>query len=157
MLARLGAPEALFGLALAGLGVFVLVAGEAIVSPEPWGPALMPRIVGAGLVLLGVATLVERMRAPVAVPAGEAENDWSGFALVLAAVVVFGVLVEAAGFPLAAALMFALVARGMDSRAPVRDFLIGLALAVGTYAVFALVLGLPLTFGGALESALRRL
>ncbi|MEK7244608.1 MAG: hypothetical protein AAB223_01155 [Pseudomonadota bacterium] len=58
MFIRLLAPEALFGAAVAGLGVVVLVAGEAIVSPVPWGPGLMPRIVGAGLVLLETAGAV---------------------------------------------------------------------------------------------------
>ena len=152
-LARLIAPEALFGAAVTGLGVLVLVAGREIVSPEPWGPGLMPRIVGAGLVLLGLATLIERARIPVpAFVGGEGENDWPGFALVLAAVVAFGVLVEPTGFPLAAAPMFALVARGFGSRAPGRDFLIGLGLSALVYAVFALLLGLQLSWGGALES-----
>jgi putative tricarboxylic transport membrane protein len=171
-LARLLAPEALFGAGLTGLGVFVLVAGQDIVSPVPWGPGLMPEIVGAGLVALGFATLVERVRIPVSVPDGglarvtpagvpshderttESEDDWLGFALVLAAVAAFGVLVEPAGFPLAAALMFALVARGFGSRRPAWDFLIGLALAALVYVVFALLLGLQLSWGGALESAL---
>lgn len=156
MLARLGAPEALFGLGLAALGAFVLLAGRDILSPVPWGPGLMPQIVGAGLVVLGLATLVEKIRAPVAVLAGEGENDWPGFALVLAAVAAFGVLVEPAGFPLAAAVMFAGVARGFGSRQPGRDFLLGLGLALAVYLVFAQLLGLQLSWGGALETALRR-
>ena len=153
MFARLLAPEALFGLGLAGLGVFVLVAAEAIVSPTPWGPGLMPRIVGLGLVLLGVATLIERARVPVS-GQGQNKNDWPGVAFVLAGVVAFGVLVVPAGFPLAAAAMFALVARGHGSRAPVRDVLVGLALAASAYLVFAHGLGLPLTWGGVAQTAL---
>ena len=152
MFIRLRAPEALFGAAIAGLGVFILVAGRDIVSPVPWGPGLMPQIVGAGLLVLGLATLIERIR--IWVPRSQAiDSDWSGFAWVLAAVAVFGVLVETAGFPMAAALMFALVARGFGSRAFARDFLIGLVLAALVYVVFALLLGLQLSWGGALESA----
>ena len=153
MRARLFAPEALFGAFIAALGAFVLVAGREIVSPVPWGPGLMPQIVGAGLVLLGVATLIERARSPAS-DTDEDENDWRGFAWVLASLVAFGALVEGAGFPLAAAAMFALVARGIGSRAPGRDLLIGFALALAAYALFALLLGLPLSWGGALESAL---
>lgn len=153
MFARLRAPEVLFGAAVAGLGVGVLVAGEAIVSPVPWGPGLMPQIVGAGLVLLGLATLVERIQIPVPAFATD-ESDWPGFAWVLAGLAAFGLLVEPAGFPLSAAALFTFVARGQGSRTPARDFLIGLALAVAAYAVFALFLGLPLSWGGALESAL---
>ena len=153
MVARFRAPEALFGAGLAGLGVVVLVAGEAIVSPAPWGPGLMPRIVGAGLVVLGLATLIERVRIPVAGIVHD-KNDWPGFAFVLAGVVAFGVLIEPAGFPLAAAAMFALVARGHGSRRPGRDVLVGLALSVSAYLVFAHGLGLPLTWGGAAQTAL---
>jgi putative tricarboxylic transport membrane protein len=163
-LARLLAPEALFGLTLTALGVFVLLAGRDIVSPVPWGPGLMPQIVGAGLVLLGVATLIERARVPAVGGDGglaraerTTENDWPGFALVLAAVAAFGVLAEPAGFPLAAAVMFALVARGFGSRRSVRDFLLGLGLAVAAYLVFAQLLGLQLSWGGALESALKNM
>ena len=171
MVARFRAPEALFGAGVAALGVVVLVAGEAIVSPVPWGPGLMPRIVGGGLVLLGFATLIERIGIPVsggglaraerttgglarAERTTKVENDWSGFAFVLAGVVAFGVLIEPAGFPLAAAAMFALVARGHGSRRPGRDVLVGLALAASAYLVFAHGLGLPLSWGGAVQTAL---
>ena len=153
MFIRLRAPEALFGAALAGLGVFVLVAGREIISPVPWGPGLMPQIVGLGLVALGLATLIERIRTPVSALAADA-SDWRGFAWVLAGLAAFGVLVEGVGFPLAAATMFTLVARGQGSRTFARDFPIGLVLALAAYAVFALFLGLPLSWGGALGSFL---
>ena len=153
MLARWRAPEALFGAAIAGLGVFLLVAGREIFSPAPWGPGLMPNIVGVGLFVLGLATVGERIGTPAVAQATDAD-DWRGFVFVLAGLVAFGLLVEMAGFPLAAAALFALVARGQGSRALGRDFLIGFALALAAYAVFALGLGLPLGWGGALQSAL---
>jgi apolipoprotein N-acyltransferase len=77
-----------------------------------------------------------------------------GFALVLAGLVAFGALVEPAGFPRAVAALFALVARGMGSRTPGRDVLIGMARAASAYLVFAHGLGLPLSWGGALQAAL---
>jgi putative tricarboxylic transport membrane protein len=152
MRARLLAPEALFGFGLTALGAFLLAGSADIVSPVPWGPGLMPRIVGVGLVVLGLATLVERARVPI--PAAENGDDWFGFACVLAAVVVFGVLVEPVGFPVSAGAMFALVARGFGSRRTGRDVVIGFVLAAGVYVVFATLLGLQLSWGGLLESAL---
>ncbi len=163
MRARLLAPEALFGFGLTALGAFLLAGSADIFSPVPWGPGLMPRIVGAGLVALGLATLVERTGGLLARAerkknnaerAETSENDWSGFAWVLAAVAVFGVLVDLVGFPVSAAAMFALVARGFGSRRTGRDCLIGLGLAVLVYVVFAALLGLQLSWGGAIGSAL---
>jgi putative tricarboxylic transport membrane protein len=144
-------PEALFGACVAALGVFALVAARDIVSPALWGPALMPRIVGAGLVLLGLATLIERIRIP-AEGGDKAENDWRGFAWTLGSPAVFGLLVEPIGFPMAAAALFACVARGFGSRKPMRDFALGLAIALAATLLFAHFLGLPLSWGGALES-----
>ncbi|MBM3582461.1 MAG: tripartite tricarboxylate transporter TctB family protein [Alphaproteobacteria bacterium] len=154
-------PEALFGAGVAALGVFVLAAAEDILSPAPWGPALMPRIVGAGLLLLGLATVAERLQAQA--PArgdasddgGATDNDWRGFAWILASLAAFGLLVGPVGFPLAAALLFACVARGFGSPRSGRDFVLGLALALAATLLFAHFLGLPLSWGGALESILR--
>jgi putative tricarboxylic transport membrane protein len=149
----------LFGAGVAALGAFVLAAAEDILSPAPWGPALMPRIVGAGLLLLGLATVAERLQALAQGDAsddgGATNNDWRGFAWILASLAAFGLLVGPIGFPLAAALLFACVARGFGSPGPVRDFVLGLALALAATLLFAHFLGLPLSWGGALESILR--
>ncbi|MBM3733610.1 MAG: hypothetical protein FJW38_31785 [Acidobacteria bacterium] len=147
-------PEALFGLGLAALGIFTLVAAGDIVSPVVWGPALMPRIVGIGLLLLGLATVIERIRIP-AEESNNAKNEWRGFAWTLGSLAAFGLLVGPVGFPLAAAALFACVARGFGSPRPLRDFAIGLALALMATLLFAHFLGLPLSWGGALESILR--
>ncbi len=147
-------PEALFGAGVAALGVFALVVARDIVSPALWGPALMPRIVGAGLVLLGLATLIERIRIP-AEGGDKAESDWRGFAWTLASLAVFGLLVGPIGFPMAAAALFVCVARGFRSRRPVRDFALGLAIALSATLLFAHFLGLPLSWGGALGSTFK--
>ena len=155
MLNGLRSPEALFGLGLAGLGAFMFAESADIVSPAPWGPALLPRIVGGGIFLLGIATVVER--AWVAAGSVEkADNDWRGFAFVLGSLALFGLLVGPFGFPVAAAALFACVARGHGSVRPGRDFALGLVLALAATFVFAYLLGLPLSWGGALEAALRR-
>ena len=153
MIARLALAETLFGFVVVALGVFMLVAGSDIFSPVIWGPALAPKIIAWGLVLLGTATAIERLC--VFVAAEEVfEKDWSGFAWTLGAVVAFGALVELAGFPLAAGVMFALVARGFGSPRLGKDFLIGFALAGIVYAVFGPGLGMQLSWGGLLESAI---
>ncbi len=154
MIARLAAPETLFGFVVAALGVFMLAAGRDIFAPVVWGPALAPQIIAWGLVLLGAATVLERLR--VSPATGEtSDNDWAGFGWVLVAVAAFAGLVEGAGFPLAAGLMFALVARGFGSRRWGKDLLIGLVLAGAVYVVFAPGLGMQLSWGGMLESALK--
>lgn len=154
MIARLALPETLFGLAMTALGMFLLVAGSDISSPVLWGPALAPEIIAWGLVLLGVATILERLRA---LPDAHmtANHDWKGFGWVLAAVASFAGLADEIGFPLAAGLMFALVARGFASRRFGRDLAIGLVLAGIVFVVFALGLGMQLSWGGILESALK--
>lgn len=154
MIARLAAPETLFGFFVAALGVFLLATGRDILSPVLWGPALAPKIVAWGLILLGAATVLERLRVPAVIDEA-ADEDWTGCGWTLAAVAVFAVLAEVAGFPLAAGLMFALVARGFGSRHWGKDLLIGLALAGAVYVVFAPGLGMQLSWGGMLESALK--
>lgn len=154
VIARLALPETLFGLATTALGVFLLVAGSDIFSPVLWGPALAPEIIAWGLVLLGAATVLERLRAlPDADMTGG--HDWAGFGWVLAAVALFAGFADWIGFPLAAGLMFALVARGFGALRWGRNLLIGLVLAGVAYVVFALGLGMQLSWGGMLESVLK--
>lgn len=154
MIARLTAPETLFGFLIAALGVFLLATGRDILSPVVWGPALAPKIVAWGLILLGAATVLERLRVPAAIDEA-ADEDWTGFGWTLGAVAAFAVLAEGVGFPLAAGLMFALVARGFGSRRWGKDMLMGLVLAGAVYVVFAPGLGMQLSWGGMLESALK--
>jgi putative tricarboxylic transport membrane protein len=139
---------------VAALGGFVFILAGDTASPAPWGPALMPRIVGAGLALLGGATAIAAIRSPAA-DAETGVDDWRGFAWTLASLALFAALIKPLGFPLAAAALFAAVARGLGSLRPARDGALGFALALAAYAIFALGLGLPLSWGGMIEAGLK--
>jgi putative tricarboxylic transport membrane protein len=56
-------------------------------------------------------------------------------------------LAESLGFIVAAALLFWLAARAFDTRRPVRDAAAALGVAIGSYALFAYALDLPLPAG----------
>jgi len=55
--------------------------------------------------------------------------------------------VERAGFLIASAVLFWLVARAFDERRPVRDAACAIAVSAAAYLVFAKVLELPLPAG----------
>jgi putative tricarboxylic transport membrane protein len=145
----------MFGLAIAATGIGLAVAGRDIGFAPLWGPALMPMIVASGLTLLGLMTTFTAWRGGKAGTEADGAaaivHDWPGFGWVLAALVVFAALVEPLGFSLAAAVLFALVARGFASRRPLGDFAIGLALTLAIFLVFAKGLGLTLPAGMAFE------
>jgi len=147
MARRTNTSELVLGLAISALGVFIGVAAQSINSPQVWGPALVPRIVAGGLVLLGALTAIAAWRTPRPADGAPPENDWPSFLYVLAAPIVFGAIASPLGFPLAGTAMFALVARGFGSRRPLLDVAIGLVLAGSAYLVFAKGLGLALPAG----------
>jgi putative tricarboxylic transport membrane protein len=67
--------------------------------------------------------------------------------LIGAAAVADLLLVERAGFLIASAVLFWLVARAFDERRPVRDAGCAIAVSAGAYFLFARVLELPLPAG----------
>jgi putative tricarboxylic transport membrane protein len=114
------------------------------------GPGLFPAAVGAGLVVLGVLLLVAIARGERFEPqetedadAGRAPSRtafWTTVAAGLLPVVVLRPL----GFPVAAALTFALTARAFGSRRVVLDLGVGLLLGAGCWLLFSRLLGLAL-------------
>ena len=118
------------------LGVLLLGIGATIVAwrlPEAGGyarigPNVVPKIVSAGLILLGVWLLAEvftggcRARVPDD-PAERGEHAflWSAFAWVSAGLFAQMALIHTAGFVIAAAVLFACVARGFGSTRWLRD------------------------------------
>ncbi len=100
----------------------------------------------AGLVLFGAAAAVsvqrERKRPPE-----QGALVWRPLALIGAGAALHVLFAESLGFIVAAALLFWLVARAFDARRPVRDAAAALGVAVGSYALFAYALDLPLPAG----------
>jgi putative tricarboxylic transport membrane protein len=139
----LGAVAAVVALSLPGAGGYARI-----------GPDVVPKAVAAGLMALGAWLLRDALRggwrAPVPDdPGARGEHAFvpAAFGWVLAGLVAQMALVRDAGFPLAAAVLFACVARGFGSSRPLRDALVGLALGVAAYLFFARLLGVGLPAG----------
>ncbi|HEV8395554.1 MAG TPA: tripartite tricarboxylate transporter substrate-binding protein [Vicinamibacterales bacterium] len=109
-------------------------------SPEPY-----PWLVIAGLLVTGALLarqIVRSGRGQSAEGSGRAP-----VALLAAAAVLHLLLLERAGFVLAAAVLFWLAARAFDPRHPVRDGMFAVGVSVSTYLLFAHVLHLSLPAG----------
>lgn len=153
MLHRLNA-HAFVGLALAlvGIGLF-LSAQEIEVSPAVvlLGPRLFPSIVALGLILLGALTVASALAGSREVQAEpevpKPENDWPAFLTALTGPILFLLTVETLGFAVAAALLFASVARAFGSRRPLLDLALGLVIGAVILTVFSYGLGLVLPAG----------
>ncbi len=73
--------------------------------------------------------------------------NWAAFAWITGGIILYGLLVERAGFLIASTLLFVLVARGFASRRWLLNAVIGLAVAAFIFAVFNYGLGLQLPAG----------
>ena len=100
----------------------------------------------AGLVLSGGLFAREASKSKSG-PAEVSELSRRALAIAGAALVSSVLLLERAGFIVTATLLFVLVARAFESRRPVRDVLVGLALSTAVYFAFTRGLGLALPRG----------
>ena len=115
------------------------------------GPRLMPTIVSGGLILLGLVLLKEALYGGFSgVDESEAAanpTDWRAIAWISGAIIANGILMVPGGFVLSGTLLFVLAARGFGNKAWVKNAMIGLVIAVVTYAFFNYGLGLGLPRG----------
>jgi putative tricarboxylic transport membrane protein len=141
------------GVAVAGLGAVWLHGAWSLPQTATYaaiGPGLFVTIVGLGLLLLGGLLIVAVARGARFEPQGAEDADASrepsrrAFWLTVLAGVLPVFLVRPLGFPVAAALTFALVARAFDSRRLAVDLALGLGLGVLCWVLFSRLLGLPL-------------
>jgi len=145
--------ELLLSIALAALGIFVIVGTQGISSGGGYsqvGPRAFPYMIGAGLVILGGILSWQAVSGGWRnVPMDEAhdEPDWPAFAILSAAVLLHMASIAWAGFVLASTFLFTLVARGFGSRKLVRDIVVGLILSGIAFFVFTRGLGLNLPDG----------
>ena len=144
---------------LAALGVFVLLDTGTIRVPgstNTVGPRFFPYLVGAVLVATAVALAVQVLRGRAAPPEDsedvdtDAGTDWLTVALVVAGFAAHALLIEPVGWPIAVAVLFAVVSLALGSRRPALTVAVGLALGVVAWLVFVLGLGVSLP-GGPLE------
>jgi putative tricarboxylic transport membrane protein len=101
-------------------------------------------VVAAGLLLTAGWMFLEDLLRRQASAAG---IDWRAFTLLVLALFVTLILLEPAGFILAAAVLFVLVARAFNSRKLLLDAILGTALSLCVYFAFTRGLGLVLPRG----------
>jgi putative tricarboxylic transport membrane protein len=118
------------------------------------GPNAAPAVIAGGLILLGIWLLYEALSgrwhsaSPDQTAAGGEQRFYAGaFVWVSAGLFAQMLLIHRAGFVLAQAVLFTCVARGFNSRRPIRDFAIGLALALGVFLFFIKFLNVNLPAG----------
>jgi putative tricarboxylic transport membrane protein len=142
------------------LGVFALVRAGSINEPVTagsMGPRVMPYLVGAALVVAGLAVALAVLRGQ----RGEAEDgedvaagqstDWLTVGLLVGLFLVHIFLIVPAGWPVAATVLFGGSAIVLGAKPWWRAFAIGLVLALALQATFAGALGVSLPAGPLLE------
>lgn len=152
--------ELVFALMIAALGGFLLATTGDIYQPPnstSVGPRVFPYVVGTGLLVLGVGLVVAVLRGKVG-QADESEDldadartSWGTIALLVVILLAHVNLIVPAGWPIAAAVLFAGAAFTLGNRTWVRTILIALALGVGLHLLFGQVLGVSLPAGPLLE------
>ena len=144
--------ELIIGLGVAALGCFIAVETSQITVAPAYakvGPGVIPYLVAGGLILLGLLFALQACRtaapAPPSTPAGP--TDWWALAAISAGLAAQMLLLERAGFVIAAAVLFFCVAFGFGSRRFLRDGVIAILLAIIVYIGFTRGLNLPLPAG----------
>lgn len=149
--------ELVISLAVLALGTAVAVGTTRLSGAGGYariGPNAAPAVVAGGLVLLGLWLLYEALsggwrNSTPDQPEARGEHRFYASAFIWVSIGLFAqmLLIHRAGFVLAQAALFACVARGFGSIRPVRDFAIGIALALGVFLFFVKFLNVNLPAG----------
>ena len=138
------------------LGVLALGAGAALVTASlpaeggyaGIGPNFVPALVAGGLCALGAWLLYEALSGGWRNRAAHPEEFRARpFLWISAGLFAHMALIGAAGFVIAAAVLFTCVARGFGSSRFLRDLAVGVALALAVYVFFTQVLSVNLPAG----------
>lgn len=146
-----------------GLAAFLVIAGAYVVydatglgrgfADQPVQPYALPYLVGAGLVVLGLALAVLTARGDRPESEEGEDVDLSEKADTLTVGLLAGVfivnvaLIDWLGWAITGAFLFAASAWVLGSRTWVRDIAIGAALSLGTFYAFYVGLGIPIPAG----------
>ena len=141
--------------AVIGLGLLALVGATQVGAGAGYvavGPAVMPAVIGVGLVALGTLLVVRATLRPDLdlarhVAAEAAVTDWRTTGLTLVALVGYALTLGLLGYPLATAWFIPTVARILGSRQPGRDVAVGVVLGIVVYIAFTQFLGVRLPAG----------
>jgi putative tricarboxylic transport membrane protein len=134
--------------AVCALGVFFIAGAFSIAGDAQYagvGPRVFPFLIGGALVILGAGLALSVLRRPA--PSGIEPVRRHAIAFIVAGLALAIATMQPLGFPVAAAIVFALTARGFGSRHTGRDVLIGIALGALVYVVFSRGLGVSLPGG----------
>jgi putative tricarboxylic transport membrane protein len=152
-----GRAELILSLGVLALGIFATVIAFRLPDAGGYarvGPNFTPKVVSAGLVVLGLWLLAEFFTGGWrdAVPDDAAERGEhpfvaGAFVWVSAGLFAQMALIHNAGFVLAAMVLFGCVARGFGSRRWARDLAIGLALGLAVFLFFVKFLNVNLPAG----------
>lgn len=151
----------LIGLLLV-LGVYLVLDAGSITVPgssNTVGPRAFPYLVGGLMTAVALALAVRVLRGDRApADAGEdidadAPPSWRAVGIVALAFLGHALLINQIGWPLAATLMFTVVAWALGAADPIRAALVGGAVSVVTWIVFARLLDVALPGGTLLELA----
>ena len=142
---------------LGAVGLLVVI--SAILLPEsriargPVGPAAVPIVVGALLLVVSVFLAVDVLRGGRGEPEGGEDvelgggTDWRTVGLLAVAFLANALLIEPLGWPLSGAVLFWGSAFALGSRHHVRNVVLALVLGVGSWYLFVLGLGISLPVG----------
>jgi len=149
--------ELILSLAVLILGIAVAIGTSQMSSAGGYskiGPNVAPAVIASGLILLGVWLLYEAFsggwRNAISddpVVRGEHRFHGGAFIWVSLGLIAQILLIDRAGFVLAQAALFALVARGFGSVKLPRDFAIGLVLGLSVFLFFVKFLNVNLPAG----------
>lgn len=153
---RLRLGETLFGGGVVALGLFIAAAtARMTVGPTHAmvGPRLFPILVALGLVLVGLALLREAVWGAIAHEGG-IELDGRAIALVAGGLILQALLIERAGWMLAATVLFVCATAAFGSRRLALDAALGFGLSALAFVSFNYGLGLELPTGELVERLL---
>lgn len=148
------------GLFVAALGALAVYAAGAIPATPLYaqvGPKLVPYLVGAMLLALGVGLSLVALRGGWSRGLEELRDapptNWRALGLLGAGLGVQLALIVPLGFVLAATAQYVLVCAAFGSRKPLRDLAIGAAVTLAAYLAFDRLLGVNIG-AGVLEGVL---
>lgn len=130
------------GLALAAFFIWQATTIQVSFITDPVGPKTFPIIIG---ILLGISSLVIMLR-PDAPPTWPALGRLGEIALAVVVLLAYAQALPEAGFLIATAVASAFLSWRLGT-APLQALIAGVAISIGIYVVFHLILGLSLAKG----------
>lgn len=134
--------DILAGLFVIAFGLYFLIGGleYRMGTVVRMGPGFVPAALGGIAVILGLAICAAAFRRAGAWP----RIDWRQTLMVLAAIPVFALLLERTGLLPAAFLAVLVASAALPVTRPLTNVILAAAVALGAWAVFVLLLGMPI-------------